>query len=416
MNRRLQFSIITLMASLSAAPVLADNVSGLTTFTSGAQARAAEVNANYQAIKRAVDDNFSRIGGTRTDITALQAAVAALQTSVQTLSASNTTLQSQVATLTTSNTALQASVATLTASNTTLQSQVSTLSVNIGNLSAISPFVELTTVNGARTIRFSGVNLQVVNGLGSTATANGTGNMIVGYDEVGGFRIVCSRGKPSSTTSLIVDATACTNIGGTFSNSHKSGSHYLVTGAGNNYSRWGGIVSGQGNYAIYDYASVVGGMDNISSGNSSMVSGGHEAQAVGDYSSISGGRENRATGQYASVTGGRANVAAGESAAVSGGELNTADGFKTSIAGGLRNYTGGFHSSVTGGGSNTAVGNRSNVSGGSNNTASGADSHVSGGAASAGQPNNQARADKSSILGGTQQTTTIENQTIPALP
>ena len=32
-------------------------------------------------------------------------------------------------------------------------------------------------------MRFTGVNVQVVNGAGSTATANGTGNLIVGYDE-----------------------------------------------------------------------------------------------------------------------------------------------------------------------------------------------------------------------------------------
>src|SRR5258705_97292 len=38
----------------------------------------------------------------------------------------------------------------------------------------------------AKTIRFSGVNVQIVNGLGATETVNGVGNLIVGYNEPGG--------------------------------------------------------------------------------------------------------------------------------------------------------------------------------------------------------------------------------------
>ena len=36
-----------------------------------------------------------------------------------------------------------------------------------------------------RTVRISGINVQVVNGLGSTDTMNGTGNLVVGYNELG---------------------------------------------------------------------------------------------------------------------------------------------------------------------------------------------------------------------------------------
>src|SRR5688572_7352209 len=41
------------------------------------------------------------------------------------------------------------------------------------------------TGNPKKTLRISGLNVQIVNGLGSTQTADGTGNLIVGYNEPG---------------------------------------------------------------------------------------------------------------------------------------------------------------------------------------------------------------------------------------
>src|SRR5262245_20744675 len=37
----------------------------------------------------------------------------------------------------------------------------------------------------AKTIRITGVNVQVVNGLGATETTNGVGNLVIGYNEPG---------------------------------------------------------------------------------------------------------------------------------------------------------------------------------------------------------------------------------------
>ena len=79
----------------------------------------------------------------------------------------------------------------------------------------------------ARTIRFSGVNVQVVNGAGKTGDVsgglkNGLGNLIVGYQEL--------------READEFPATDDTN--------DRSGSHNLVVGSGNNYSIWGGQVVG----------------------------------------------------------------------------------------------------------------------------------------------------------------------------
>ena len=96
------------------------------------------------------------------------------------------------------------------------------------------------------TVLISGANLQVVSGQGSTdALVNGTGNIIIGYDEEA-----------------------------LFGNADKSGSHNLVVGYGHTYSSFGGIVVGYNNSIIGYFSSVSGGYLNTASGVWSSVSGG----------------------------------------------------------------------------------------------------------------------------------------------
>ena len=86
----------------------------------------------------------------------------------------------------------------------------------------------LTVNESTNTVLISGANLQVVSGGGSTgATVNGTGNIIIGYDEDNG--------------------------------DDKSGSHNLVVGYGHTYSSYGGIVVGYENSITGEYSSVSGG-------------------------------------------------------------------------------------------------------------------------------------------------------------
>src|SRR5262249_14479311 len=66
---------------------------------------------------------------------------------------------------------------------------------------------------GPNEVVISGANLRIVNGLGSTETTNGLGNLIVGYNEPRGF-------EPDNRT----------------------GSHNVVVGMQNNFSRFGGLV------------------------------------------------------------------------------------------------------------------------------------------------------------------------------
>jgi hypothetical protein len=268
-------------------------------------------------------------------------------------------LEASLATLQNTVTALQATVTTQASTIATLQTQLST--VNSSNVMALDPYLSVDTVSDARgpLVQFHGANVQVVNGSGSTATANGLGNLIIGYDEVqaaASYSSRCTIGTDPNTDVLVTDQASCTTAGGTWTDlGFKTGSHYLVMGSQNSYSRWGGIVAGFQNASTYDYASVSGGYYNTASGDKSSVSGGSGNIASGTTSSVSGGNANQASGTYSSASGGYANIASGPASNVSGGHANTASGSTSSVSGGDTNTASGDFSSVLGGGAQTAA-------------------------------------------------------------
>src|ERR1700678_3091258 len=105
------------------------------------------------------------------------------------------------------------------------------------------------------TIQFSGVNLQVIDGSGSETTVNGTGNLVLGYDETPGTQ---------------------------------TGSHNLLLGGvTNSYTSYGGIVGGAHNNTISGpYATVLDGAENTATGSSSTIAGGHSNKTNASYSDI----------------------------------------------------------------------------------------------------------------------------------
>jgi hypothetical protein len=146
-------------------------------------------------------------------------------------------------------------------------------------LKAKTASMSIETVDGQPTVRFSDVNVQVVDGSGDTYGVNGRGNLIVGYDE--------------NVSDL------------------RTGSHNLVIGPEHSYTSYGGLVAGFGNAINGPHASVTGGASNIASGS---------------LASVSGGTVNTASGTVSTVTGGQNNVAAGFATSVSGGYLHTSGG------------------------------------------------------------------------------------------
>jgi hypothetical protein len=165
---------------------------------------------------------------------------------------------------------------------------------------------------GQPTARFTGVNVQIVNGTEQTALSNGVGNLIVGYNEKPGTRPFCSSGAAA-------DEAACVLSLQNWAANQRTGSHNLIVGNGNAYTQFGGIVAGYGNAVSGLYSSVTGGQGNLVSGNYSIVSGGYFNVANGGVSSVSGGIDNFASGYVSSVSGGQYNKASGNYSSVSGG-------------------------------------------------------------------------------------------------
>jgi hypothetical protein len=162
-----------------------------------------------------------------------------------------------------------------------------------------SPF----TVSGTE-VTLSGYNLHIENGTGATASANGLGNLIIGYNEL--------RGSDGDV---------------------RTGSHNVIVGRCQNYSGIAGMAVG-----MWD---EIGGAGSSAFGSSNT--------AIGSYCLVTGGYQNSARGDYCSVTGGSANSAIGVACSVSGGAHNTAGYAFSSISGGQSNTLNAQWSSISGG-------------------------------------------------------------------
>jgi len=186
-------------------------------------------------------------------------------------------------------TQLGAQASQLGAQATQLGAQATQLGAQASRLAALEAKLASLSVSGT-TVRFTGVNLQVVDGRGTTyGTPNGTGNLIIGYN-------------------------VARDLG-----SSKIGSHNLVIGDLHNYTETGGLIAGYSNATTAIAASVSGGLFSTASGANSSVSGGIFGTASGANSSVSGGFLNRAIGNSSSVSGGNSNTARGNAASTSGG-------------------------------------------------------------------------------------------------
>ncbi|MGM0564324.1 MAG: hypothetical protein ACQES2_08340 [Pseudomonadota bacterium] len=196
-------------------------------------------------------------------------------------------------------------------------------------------------------IVFEGVNLQLIDGAGKTAQqnyqSNGLGNLIVGYGgprtlDAGITNNVCSFG-------LYGDQASCEGAGEVWAADHRSGSHNIVVGYNNAYSRNGGLVVGQSN-AITHVNTVSFGALNTARGKNATVVGGRQNEAAARDSSVTAGRYGEATGVGSAVTGGFFNHASGLRSVVVGGDSNEAAGEESAVLGGKSNTEAGEEASI----------------------------------------------------------------------
>jgi hypothetical protein len=270
----------------------ADSVLIPHTFVAYTPAVAADVNACFDAVKTAVDDNDARIA-------ALESALAALQVRLA---------------LVESNAALD-----------------------------LGPYVSIdtNTINGllGPHVIFTGANIHVRSGSGYTdddGTLTGLGNLIVGYNEELSTPVI---GRGGAHNIVVGVDHEYSSYGGLVAGDTNiiSGSYASVSGGFDNTA--GGesssVSGGFGNTASIIYSSVSGGNDNTASGYTSSVSGGLGNTADGSYSSVSGGYDNDALGSYSSVSGGYGNEADDYYSSVSGGQNRSVSGYYDWAAGSL---------------------------------------------------------------------------------
>jgi hypothetical protein len=205
-----------------------------------------------------------------------------------------------------------------------VEAENTALKADVAALKALTGSVSLQTVDGQPTVRFTGVNVQIVNGSGGTTTGlNGRGNLIIGYNE-------------NDTD-------------------QRDGSHNLIVGPYHTYTRYADVIGGYDNTATASYT-LLAGQNNTTSGTYTSVTGGINNTASGDHSSVSGGSSNTASGVGSAVSGGSSNTASGVVSAVIGGQGNTASGDYSSVSGGIGNTASGVDSSVSGGANRSATG------------------------------------------------------------
>jgi hypothetical protein len=208
----------------------------------------------------------------------------------------------------------------------------------------------VSVANNRADIIITGANLNLINGAGSTQTANGLGNLIIGYNEARGGGADFRGGSHNLVIGQQANYTSFGGIIGGFQNQISGPFAHVLTGYQNGaLSFYACVTTGQGNNAANTWAAVLGGFNNTASGL---------------YSCVSGGGANTASSSLAAVSGGEFNIASGGSAAISGGSTNTASGFAASVSGGFQNVASGFAAAVSGGEENTAAADYSTVGGG----------------------------------------------------
>ena len=180
-----------------------------------------------------------------------------------------------------------------------------------------------------KTIRFTGVNVQIVNGLDFTETQNSVGNLIVGYNEMG---------NPFGD--------------------NRTGSHNVVLGLSNNYASFGGHVAGWMNSILGEHGSVLGGRQNIvgpaSTVGNVIVSGMENTISNSWGSAIISGRKNTVEDSaYSAIVAGSLGVARGGLSAILGGNQNETTGGNSVVGGGFGNSTQATNSFIAGGVNNT---------------------------------------------------------------
>jgi hypothetical protein len=194
-------------------------------------------------------------------------------------------------------TAINAAIAALQVDNATLKAQVAALQDLLKNFSRVNDTVFITRAN-----------LKIQNGLGNMNSTNGLGNLVLGYSD-DPMAVNLSTG---SHNVVVGGNNRVTSWGGIVSGQHNTVSAPFASAISGEYV----TVNALHGVAISDMAGMLNGVH-------SVVVGGENTNASGNFATTVGGKGNGAAGQDAVVVGGQGNVAGADLSVVAGGQFNS---------------------------------------------------------------------------------------------
>lgn len=161
-----------------------------------------------------------------------------------------------------------------------------------------------------------GANLYVANGAGMTGTANGRGNLVLGYDEVG-QDFLSATPPPDDDWDDPDDAEDNDNL-----SVARLGSHNLVIGAYHTYRSFGSILLGYDNYVDAPYSFVGGFRNEAFTDWEPQTSAGDREPAPASYGLLFSGDSSN-EGTYNILLGGDSSATRGSNDTLVGGMTST---------------------------------------------------------------------------------------------
>lgn len=327
---------IILAAAMAVSLCLSANASSSTavpfTFQPGAKAVASEVNDNFayladevDALKTANVELTNENNNLKSRLASLEAAVSQLQSDVDTaevdIAANSSAISTKTEQLQTGLDEADVSIAENQALIEGNDAYLATLGTRVSSLESDVPenladylFVSPNPAgSGIPQVEFRGVNVLVTNGSSVNHELNGTGNLIIGYNNQAGLAPeICSSVEWNNPSD-------CESAGYVWSNDHRTGSHNLIMGRSMSYASFGNILQGD---------------SHASNSPRSAALAGYQAKLMGARSAIVAGYSNKTSEEYAVVVGGSEAVSSGQASVVVGGDSGQASGLRAVVIGG----------------------------------------------------------------------------------
>ena len=220
---------------------------------------------------------------------------------------------------------LAAQAGTLAATQEQVDESSLAIEVLQGQAARSDQVLAFMSVNDEDDIVFSGANVVIQSGSGSTHESNAKGNLILGYNL-------------DTTTSL-----------------ERTGSHNLIIGDEHAFTSTAGIMIGTGHTLSSKDAAAIGGSGHTVSGLRAVAIGGANNTIDGAGAAAIGGQFNAVSGSWASTLAGTFHVVTGAYGAAAGGHTGTVTGDRAALVGGYRGEATANQSTVIGGHSNAAT-------------------------------------------------------------